>query len=247
MADFAVWQRRYFDRNSSPFQAQLAYWRKQLSGDLPILKLGCERPHELKTASTDDVLIPFEVSGELAENVRALTKREGTTLFITFLTALKALINVSTGQEDIMLGIYMAKRNAAEADGMMGYFCDLGVLRTRVSSDLSFLELLCRVRETVLSAHAHEDMPFDMLGEELARCGRHRPDLRAIFLFESFAEQFWRIGDLEVSQLATASTTQCHGDFKCVFATKETHFRGGPSSTRVNMIRNLSVGCCGTM
>ena len=89
--------------------AQLAYWRKQLSGNLPVLRLGCERPSELPTASLDDVLAPVRLSRELSAKLKALTKREGTTLFITFLTALKALINVSTGQNDIMLGVYMAK------------------------------------------------------------------------------------------------------------------------------------------
>ena len=106
-----------------------------------------------------------------------------------------------------MLGVYMAKRNALESDRMMGYFCDIGVLRTSVSSDLSFLELLRRVRETVLNAHANEDMPFDVLGEELKKCGQAPPDLRAIFMFESFSEQSSRLGDLEVNQLTIATRT----------------------------------------
>jgi non-ribosomal peptide synthetase component F len=177
------------------------YWKRQLSGDLPVLKLPCERGNPLTTASMDDVLTPFEMSEELAENLRKLTRRESTTLFITFLTAFKALINLSTGQNDIMLGIYMAKRSAPESDRMMGYFCDIGVLRTKASSDLSFLELLCRVRETVVSAHAHEDMPFDLLGEELGKSGKAPPDLRALFTFETFSEGASRLGDLEVSRI----------------------------------------------
>ena len=206
LADFAVWQRRYLDPNSSSFRAQLAYWRKQLSGNLPVLRLACERPSELTTASIEDVLTSFETSEEFSASLRAFAKREGTTLFITFLTALKALMNVSTGQNDIMLGVYMAKRNAPESDRMMGYFCDIGVLRTSVSSDLSFLELLRRVRETVLNAHANEDMPFDVLGEELKKSGQAPPDLRAIFMFESFSESS-RLGDLEVNQLTIATRT----------------------------------------
>lgn len=208
LADFAVWQRRYLNPNSSAFQAQLGYWRKQLSGNLPVLRLACERTSELGTASMDDVLVRFEVSDELSASLRELTKREGTTLFITFLTALKALINVSTGQNDIMLGIYMAKRNARESDRMMGYFCDLGVLRTSLSGDLSFLELLRRVRETVLNAHAYEDIPFDVLGEELSKCGQVPPDIRAIFMFEPFSDRSFRLGELEVKELTvTARTT----------------------------------------
>jgi amino acid adenylation domain-containing protein len=201
LADFAVWQRKYLDRDSAALRAHLAYWKKQLSGTLPLLRLPCERPSELKTASLDDVEAPFEISPELSASVRSLTRREGTTLFITFLTALKAVINLSTGQNDIMLGIYMAKRSVPESDRMMGYFCDIGVLRTRVSSDVSFLELLSIVRETVVGAHAHEDIPFDMLGEELRRCGQGPPEPRAIFTFEAFSEASNRLGDLEVSRL----------------------------------------------
>ncbi len=205
LADFAVWQRRYLESNSSAFRTQLAYWKEQLSGDLPILRLPCERSSELKTASVHDAQAPFEIAEELSSDLRSLTKREGTTLFITFLTALKALINLSTGQNDIMLGTYMAKRSAPECEGMMGCFSDLGVLRTRVSSDLSFLELLFRVRETVLNAQSHDDMPFEMLNDELRRCGQATPDVRAIFTFEAFSERPLRLGDLRVSSLSIAA------------------------------------------
>ena len=87
LADFAVWQRHYLHPRSSRFCAQLAYWKDQLSGELPILKLSCERPDALPTAAITDVLAPFEMSEELSAKVRAITRAEGTTLFITFLTA----------------------------------------------------------------------------------------------------------------------------------------------------------------
>jgi hypothetical protein len=204
LADFAVWQHRYLAPGSSAFRAQLGYWKQQLSGRPPVLRLPCERSSELKTASMDDVQAPFEISDELSVAIRNVTRREGTTLFITFLTALKALINLTTGQNDVMLGTYLAKRSAPESDSMMGCFCDLSVLRTRVSSDLSFLDLLGHVRETVLKAYAYEDMPFNMLEEELRKCGQAPPDLRAIFTFETFSGGGFRLGDLEVKQLPVA-------------------------------------------
>ena len=205
LADFAVWQRRYFEPNSSAFRTQLAYWKEQLSGDLPVLRLPCERSTELKTASVHDTQAPFDIAEELSSDLRSLTKREGTTLFITFLTALKALINLSTGQNDIMFGTYMAKRSAPECEGMMGCFSDIGVLRTRVSSDLSFLQLLLRVRETVLNAQSHDDMPFELIGDELRKSGQPTPDVRAIFTFEASSERPVRLGDLRVSSLSIAA------------------------------------------
>jgi Condensation domain/TubC N-terminal docking domain len=202
LADFAVWQRRYLDHNSSAFRAHLAYWTKKLSGNLPVLRLPCERPCELKTASLAEVLAPFRMSEELSADLRILTRREGTTLFITFLTALKALINLSTGQNDIILGTHMAKRSVPESDRMMGYFSEVGALRTTVSSELSFPELLGRVRETVVDAHAHEDMPFNVLLEELKKCSGAWLDIRAIFTFEALSEPVGRLPDLEVHKFA---------------------------------------------
>jgi non-ribosomal peptide synthetase component F len=150
----------------------------------------------LQTASITDVLAPFEMSEELSAKLRAITRGEGTTLFITFLTGLKASINLTTGQNDIMLGVYLAKRTVPGSEEMMGYFCDLAFLRTRVSSHLSFLELLRVVRETVLNAHAHEDMPFDVLREEIEKLGLVPPALRAIFSFEAVSDLPFRLGDL---------------------------------------------------
>ena len=120
-------------------------------------------------------------------------------MFITFLTGLKALINLTTGQNDIILGVYLAKRTVPGSEGMMGYFCDIAFLRTRVSSDLSFLELLRVVRETVLNAHAHEDMPFDVLREEIEKLGQVLPALHAIFSFETVSDLPFRLGDLQVN------------------------------------------------
>ena len=124
IADFAVWQRRYLDPGSSSFQAQLGYWRKKLPGTRLILKLPCERAVELMTASLQNVVSDLEIPTELSAVLRSLARRESVTLFMTFLAASKALINLSTGQNDIMLGAHMAKRSAPESDRMMGYFTD---------------------------------------------------------------------------------------------------------------------------
>jgi hypothetical protein len=205
-ADFAVWQRRHLGPGSSALRAQVAYWKKKLSKPA-VLKLPCERASELKTASVDDAHAPFEIPDELSAGIRSLTRRDGTTLFITFLAALKALINLTTGQNDLTVGTYLAKRSIPEADGVMGCFCDLSVLRTIVSGDLSFLELLSRVRETVLEAHAYEDMPFNMLEEELRKCGETPPDLRAIFAVETFSGGSFQLGDLKVRSLPVGAKT----------------------------------------
>ena len=196
-ADFAVWQRKYLDPHSTTYQAHLAFWLKQLSGN-PSLRLPCERPKPLKTASIDDVLARFEMSEQLSAGIKELSRQEGASLFMTLLAALKALINLLTGQNELMLGTYMANRSASGSENMMGYFCDIGLLRTTLSSDLSFLEALRRVRETVLNAHAHEDMPFEMLGNEMQKRGYGWPEVRAIFMVGTSSTKSYRLGDLEM-------------------------------------------------
>jgi non-ribosomal peptide synthetase component F len=84
---------------------------------------------------------------------------------------------------------------------MMGFFADIGPLRTRVSSELSFVELLRQVRDTVLNAQAHEDMPFDLVSEELKRDGQAPPDIRAIFMVESSSGHPHSLPGLEVKTL----------------------------------------------
>ncbi|HEY5954559.1 MAG TPA: amino acid adenylation domain-containing protein, partial [Terrimicrobiaceae bacterium] len=204
-ADFAVWQRAYLDPRSTTYQAHLAFWLGELSGN-PLLKLPCERPRPLKTASIDDVIAGFEMSEALSGAIRELSRQEGATLFMTFLAALKALINLLTGQNEIMLGTYMTNRSAPGSENMMGYFCDIGLLRTTLSSDLSFLEALRRVRETVLNAHAHEDMPFEVLGEEMGKRGYGWPAIRALFMMGTSSTKTFPLGDLEMKLFPGGNT-----------------------------------------
>jgi non-ribosomal peptide synthetase component F len=84
---------------------------------------------------------------------------------------------------------------------MMGFFADIEPLRTRVSSELSFVELLSHVRDTVLDAQAHEDLPFDLVSEELKKCGQAPPDVRAIFMVETFLAHPYRLRGLEIKLL----------------------------------------------
>jgi hypothetical protein len=204
-ADFAVWQRKYLDPSSSTYQAHLAFWLGELSGN-PLLKLPCERPKPLKTASIDDVIARFEMSEALSAAIRELSRQEGATLFMTFLAAFKALVNLLTGQNELMLGTYMANRSATGSENKIGYFCDLGLLRTTLSSDLTFLEALRRVRETVLNAHAHEDMPFEVLGEEMGKRGYGWPAVRAMFMMGTSSTKTFPLGDLEMKLFPGGNT-----------------------------------------
>src|SRR5262249_48071171 len=118
-------------------------------------------------ASYRGARLNFELSDELTEGLGALSRREGTTLFMTLLAAFQTLLARYSGQEDIVVGSPIANRTRVETEALIGFFANTLVLRTKVEASLSFLELLGRVREVCLGAYAHQDLPFEQLVEHL--------------------------------------------------------------------------------
>jgi len=162
-ADFAVWQRGWLE--GEVFERQLAYWRKQLA-DLPALQLPTDRPRPA-VMSYRGARHPIVIPDALCEKLKALSQREGATLFMTLLAAFQTLLHRYTGQDDIVIGSPIANRNRAEMEGLIGFFVNTLVLRTDMSGDPSVREVLARVRQTALDAYAHQDLPFEKLVEDL--------------------------------------------------------------------------------
>ncbi|MFN6559109.1 MAG: non-ribosomal peptide synthetase [Nostoc sp. ChiSLP01] len=163
-ADFAIWQR---DRIQGEFLAtQLNYWKQQLKGELPVLQLPTDRPRPNVTTFTGAKQY-FTFSKALTDALRQLSQQADATLFMSLLTAFNILLYYYTDQEDILIGSPIANRNRAELEGMLGLFVNTLVLRNNLSGNPSFRKLLHRVREVTLDAYAHQDLPFEMLVEEL--------------------------------------------------------------------------------
>ncbi|PMB24627.1 non-ribosomal peptide synthetase [Fischerella thermalis] len=163
-ADFAVWQR---DRiQGKILTTQLNYWKQQLKGELPVLQLPTDRPRPTVTTFAGAKEY-FTFSTTLTNALRQLSQREDATLFMSLLAAFNVLLYRYTDQEDILIGSPIANRNRAELEGMLGLFVNTLVLRNNLSGNPSFRELLHRVREMTLDAYAHQDLPFEMLVEEL--------------------------------------------------------------------------------
>ena len=141
-ADFAVWQRRAL--NDQSLASDLAYWRRQLSGDLPILSWPNQRPRPAKQTfrgATETLHLP----GTVIEPLKSLAERESATLFMALTAGLVALLHRYTGQQDIILGTPSANRTA-ETEGMFGYFINMLPLRFDLSGSPSYRELLRRTR-----------------------------------------------------------------------------------------------------
>jgi amino acid adenylation domain-containing protein len=163
-ADYAVWQRNWMQ--GDVLKKQLAYWRSRLKGAPPLFVLPTDRPRpavQTLRGGVHHALLP----NSLADPIRALSRQEGATVFMTMLAAFQCLILHYSNQPDIVLGTDVAGRSDVRTEDLIGFFVNLLVLRTNLSGDPSFKECISRVRETALGAYSHQDVPFDRIVEEL--------------------------------------------------------------------------------
>jgi amino acid adenylation domain-containing protein len=161
--DYTQWQRACLA--GSRLDAELSFWREQLSGvqtlDLPTDRTRRARP---SGAGAEEHV---ELSAELTTALEDLSRAENATLFMTLLTAFNVLLARYARQTDIVVGVPVANRPRPELEALIGFFVNMLVVRTDVSGDPTFRELLKRVRERSLAAFAHQDVPFDLLVQEL--------------------------------------------------------------------------------
>ena len=163
-SDFAVWQR---ERLRGPLLDELiSYWAKQLDGAPARLRLPTDRPRrpvQQHDGSHHRLVLP----GALGERLEALGREAGATFFMTMLAVFSALLYRRSGQDDIVLGSPIANRNNVEVEGLIGFFTNTIALRTHLSGNPSFREIVGRARQTALGAYAHQDLPFERLVEAL--------------------------------------------------------------------------------
>jgi len=205
-ADFAVWQRGWLE--SDGLKSQLAYWRARLGGQLPTLDIRTDRPRpEIETfrGADETLVIPHALAGAL----NRLSKQEHATLFMTLVAAYKTLLYRHVGEDDVVVGTDLAGRNRAELEGLIGFFVNLLVLRSDLSGNPTFRELLARVRETAMGAFAHQDVPFDRLVEEL-RPKRHRsrtPLFQMLFVMENVPLETLHLPGLTMTPMPSQADT----------------------------------------
>ncbi|HEY0019307.1 MAG TPA: amino acid adenylation domain-containing protein [Longimicrobium sp.] len=182
-ADYAAWQRTYV--SGEVLERQLDWWKARLAGAPAVLELPTDRPRTALAghAAAD---VRFSLPAELAAELRALSRREGATLFMTLLAAWQVLLARYSGQDDVVVGSPIAGRARPEVEGLVGCFVNTLALRGDLSGDPGFRALLARVREDMLGAHAHQDLPFETLVEELApeRSLLHTPLFQVLFTLQ---------------------------------------------------------------
>ncbi len=197
--DYAVWQRGWLQ--GSVLEEQLAYWRSQLGGLVPLDLPGDRpRPPALRYDGADE---RRDLPPELSAAIRALSRSYGATPFMTMLAAFQVLLGRLAGSDDVAIGTPIAGRHHPDTEGMIGFFVNTLVMRTNLAGDPSFVEVLGRVRETALGAYAHQDIPFERLVEALQpprRPGRH-PLFDIMINASPIARDTWSAGDLELRLL----------------------------------------------
>ena len=163
-ADFAHWQRQWLQ--GEVLDTQIAYWKGQLAGAPALIDLPTDflRPAVQTFRGAHQSLV---LPKRLKDGFQALGRQEGVTLFMTMLAAFKILLCRYTSHDDVIVGTPVANRNRLETEGLIGFFVNALVLRTDLSGNPSFRELLRRVREVCLGAYSHQELPFDRLVEEL--------------------------------------------------------------------------------
>ncbi len=162
-ADYAIWQREWLQ--GDVLESQLSYWKKQLDG-IPILNLPTDRSRPIRQSFLG-ARVQITLPQSLTARINELSNQCGVTPFMTLLAAFQLLLYRYCGQEDVVVGSPIANRSRAEIESLIGFFVNTLVLRTDLSGNLTFKELLLRVRDVCLDAYAHQDLPFEKLVEEL--------------------------------------------------------------------------------
>jgi amino acid adenylation domain-containing protein len=198
-ADFSAWQREWLE--GAKLQEQLSYWRKQLSGVPQLLELPTDRPRPA-VASYRGAKFFTHYPSDLAAGIKQLSQNEGATVFMTLLAAFEVLVNRYCRQDDLVIGTPVAGRRHPQTEPLIGDFVNMLVLRTDLSGNPTFRELVARVRQVALDAYDHQDVPFEKLVEDLEK-GR---DLSRAPLFQvMFALENTGGGLLQFHKLETGA------------------------------------------
>ncbi|MFF1422985.1 amino acid adenylation domain-containing protein [Streptomyces sp. NPDC058280] len=205
--DYAQWQRESWEASAESMDRQRAYWRERLA-DLGPLELPTDRPRPAQWESAGDSHY-FHVPAELAARVTEIGQRAGATPFMVHLAAFQLLLSRYTGQRDVAVGVSIAGREQAELEPMIGMFLNTVVLRTDLSGDPSFTELLTRVRESNLDDFGCQEVPFERVVTDLApdRDLSRNPVFQVGFALHNARRRPLRLPGLEVSRYDSASAS----------------------------------------
>ena len=199
-ADFSVWQRNWLQGDELARQA--AYWKQQLAGAPALLEVPTDHPRPAVLSHRGATKAAI-LSQDLVEQLSALSQAEGVTLFMTLLAALQTLMSRYSGQDDIVVGSPIAGRNTAEVEQLIGFFVNTLALRSNLSGNPSFRDLLVRVKQITLDAYTHQDIPFERLVEEIQpeRSLSYQPIFQIVFALQNAPQRSLELSGLHLQRL----------------------------------------------
>ncbi|HEU4559242.1 MAG TPA: condensation domain-containing protein, partial [Longimicrobium sp.] len=218
-ADYAVWQREQL--RGEVLDRHLAYWTERLAGAPELLELPTDRPRPA-VQTYRGALEGITLSGELLARLEALGRGEGATPFMTLLAAFQVLLSKYAGSEDVVVGSPISGRTRREVEELIGLFLNTLVLRSNLSGDPSFREVLRRVREMTLGAFEHQEIPFERLVTELqpGRSLSHSPLFQVMFVLQDAQPSESAAESLELRSLGVGSSGTSKFDLT-LFATRQ--------------------------
>jgi amino acid adenylation domain-containing protein len=205
-ADFAIWQQNYLQ--GEVLDQKMTYWKEKLDGVQPLeLPTDFIRPAVWTARGT---MASFSIEKSLSDQLQALSQQQGTTLFMTLLSALNVLLHRYSSQEDICIGSGIAGRQQQEVEGLIGFFVNTLALRNQVNDDAAFIELLQQVKTTTLGAYAHQEVPFEKIVDAVVtqRDMSRNPVFQVMFVLQNTPEiPELHLGEISLSRQSYEHTT----------------------------------------
>lgn len=215
--DYAIWSREQLKQEEP---RQIAYWKNRLQSAPVLLELPTDRPRpavQCCRGAQEISLFP----AELRDNLKKFSRQEGATLFMTLLSAFNVLLTRYTGQEDLVVGSPVAGRNCTETENLIGFFVNTLALRSDLSGDPTFRQLLRQIRNSTLEAFSHQDLPFEKVVAAVCpeRSLSYNPIFQVAFALQPNSESLLKISGLEIQPVKLGSVT---AKFDLFLSAKET-------------------------
>lgn len=206
LVDFAVWQRQKV--KSPEMSRQIEYWKEKLKNlpdklSLPVKKEQIDS--DINTGSCEKILFPKEI----IDSLDSVCSTEKVTLFMLFLSAYYVLLRRFSNQEDIIIGTPLSGRNTMELENLIGFFINVLAIRVSPEGDLSYRELLYKVKGVVLDAFEYQDLPIEEVNKiiKIAGQGKYKSPFQAMFVFQNFPQSMLALDNIEANVIDIKKTT----------------------------------------